>query len=92
MLLYQSIREDKMLNLVRWIASTARMIINLTKKIYLSQCRMTSRAAFRKKLRPKIKSPTGFWRTSSGNTGRIDQRIRVVISVNMAMKIWWITE
>lgn len=46
---YRSIREDEMLNMVRWIAARAGMTINLTEKIYSSQYGMTSRAAFGKK-------------------------------------------
>ncbi|KAL6205378.1 hypothetical protein ACLB2K_022638 [Fragaria x ananassa] len=46
---YRPIREEEMLNLIKWIASKARSPINLTEKIYSSTYTITTRAAFGKK-------------------------------------------
>ncbi|KAM5585305.1 cytochrome P450 71D11-like [Rosa sericea] len=46
---YRPIREEEMLNLIKWIASKARSPINLTEKIHSSTYMITSRAAFGKK-------------------------------------------
>ncbi|KAK2637745.1 hypothetical protein Ddye_025540 [Dipteronia dyeriana] len=47
---FRSIREEEMLNLINWIASTAAgSPVNLTDKVYSFTCGVTSRAAFEKK-------------------------------------------
>ncbi|PON94062.1 Cytochrome P [Trema orientale] len=43
---FRPIREEELLNLIEWIASSAGSAINLTEKIYMSTYGITSRAAF----------------------------------------------
>ncbi|GMN62292.1 hypothetical protein TIFTF001_031379 [Ficus carica] len=46
---FRTIREEEMLNLVKWIASNVGSAINLTERIYSSTYTITARAAFGKK-------------------------------------------
>lgn len=52
---FQSVREDELFNLIKWIASNIGSSINLTQKIYSSTYSITSRAAFGKKYKDQEK-------------------------------------
>ncbi|KAJ4725259.1 Cytochrome P450 [Melia azedarach] len=43
---FRPVREDEVSNLINWIASKAGSEINLTEKIFILMCTITSRAAF----------------------------------------------
>ncbi|KAH9804164.1 hypothetical protein KPL71_002030 [Citrus sinensis] len=46
---FRSIREEEVTNLVDWIGSKAGSVVNLTEKVFLLMCSITSRAAFGEK-------------------------------------------